>query len=65
MAFEISVISAGAILILLVLMAWIFTPGQRGGSENNMNHSGMCLQAVHFCWDEPAFPNSSASPLCF
>lgn len=44
MAFEIPIISVGAVLILLLLMALIFTTGQRCKSEKdyrNQNNSGI------------------------
>lgn len=59
MPFEISVISVGAILILLLLVALIFTPGRRGRSENAVNHSGIYLQAVHLHYADPPSPNPS------
>lgn len=66
MAFEISVISVGAVLILLLLMALIFTPDQRGKSEKdyvNQNNSGIYLHAVQFCLVNSPSLNYSASSL--
>lgn len=68
MAFEITVISVAAVLILLLLMALIFTPGQRGKSQKdyvNQNNSGNYLRVVHFCLGKPPSLNSSVLPLCF
>lgn len=64
MSFEISVISIGAIFILLLLMASICAPGQRGKSEKdymNQNNSGIYLRAVYFCLGKPL----PLKPLCF
>lgn len=65
MAFEISTISIGAVLVLLLLMALIFTPGQRGKSEKdhvNYKNSGIYLCVVLVClgWSY----NSMMKSLC-
>lgn len=66
MVFDISVISVGAVLILLLLMALIFRPRAKSEKDDmNENTSGIYLHAVHFCLDQPPSPNSSISPVCF
>lgn len=52
MPFEISVISVGAVLVLLLLMALIFTPGQHGKSEKDpvsYKNPGIYLCVVLVC----------------
>lgn len=67
MAFEITVISVGAALILLLLMALTFTPGQRGKSEKddmNQNNSGIYRRVLYFCLGKPPSLDSFVLHLC-
>lgn len=65
MPFEVSVMSVGAVLVLLLLTALIFTPGQRGKSEKdpgNYKNPGIYLCVVLAClgWSY----NSRMKSLC-